>query len=368
MKTDQVRVNLGQRSYDVKIGSGIRLNIANNLAKIGNFSKVFVVTDMNVAKLHLEEFSYILNKSNIEHKNIILEAGEKTKDFANLQNLCDEILSHGIDRKTLLIAFGGGVIGDLCGFVASILLRGIDFVQVPTTLLSAVDSSVGGKTAINSKFGKNLIGSFYQPKLVLCDVDFLQTLSDRDFISGYAEVIKYGLIDDEDFFVFLEENIKKIKNKDPKILQELIVKSCDIKSKIVSQDETEQGSRALLNFGHTFGHIFETETNYSNELFHGEGVGIGMIMATVMSKNLGLIKEEDVLRIKKHLIAVGLFYSPKEVRKDWNVKNLLKHLYKDKKVKNNQLTFILLRRIGEAFIKNNVTEDIFLEVLEEFLI
>ena len=363
----QVRVNLDERSYNIEIGKNIVTNIANYLLEIGNFSKIFVITDQNVAKFHLEEFSAILDKANLKHQNIILEAGEKTKDFANLQNLCDKILAEKIDRKTLLIAFGGGVIGDLCGFVASILLRGIDFIQVPTTLLAAVDSSVGGKTAINSKFGKNLIGSFYQPKLVLCDLNFLNTLPDRDFISGYGEVIKYGLIDDGGFFSFLEQNIVKIKARNPEILQEIIVKSCNIKAKIVSQDETEKGARALLNFGHTFGHIFETETGYSDELFHGEGVGIGIAMAAVMSKNLGLIDNQDVFRIKKHLNEVGLFSSPKQLRKEWNVPNLLSHLYKDKKVQNSKLTFILLKNIGEAFIKNDVKETLFLEVLEEFL-
>jgi len=363
----QVRVNLGERSYNIEIGSNIRGHLANYLVEIGNFSKIFVITDENVAQFHLEEFSEILNKANLKHQTIILPAGEKTKDFTNLQNLCDRILSEKIDRKTLLIAFGGGVIGDLVGFVASILLRGIDFIQVPTTLLAAVDSSVGGKTAINSKFGKNLIGSFYQPKLVLCDLHFLHTLPDRDLMSGYAEVIKYGLIDDEGFFSFLEQNIGKIKARNTEILQQIIVKSCEVKAKIVGEDETEQGKRALLNFGHTFGHIFETETNYSDELYHGEAVGIGMVMAAVMSKNLGLINSQDVFRIKKHLREAGLFCSPKELRQDWDIESLLSHLYKDKKVKDGKLAFILLQNIGDAFIKQDVKEAAFLEVLNEFL-
>lgn len=367
MSSKIVKLELGDRSYEIAIGSNIRNNLAQYLNQIGDFSKIFIITDSNVARLHLDDVSQILDKSNIKHQNIILEAGEKTKDFSNLQNLCDKILSENIDRKTLLIALGGGVIGDLCGFVASILLRGVDFIQIPTTLLAAVDSSVGGKTAINSKFGKNLIGSFYQPKLVLCDLDFLQTLPDRDFISGYAEVIKYGLIDDEPFFKYLEDNISRIKAKDPEILKELIVKSCQTKAKIVSQDETEQGKRALLNFGHTFGHIFETQTAYSNELFHGEAVGIGMLMAAKMSHKLDLIKNEDVARIKKHLSDSGLFTSPKEVRKSWNKDELLSHLYKDKKVQNNKLTFILLNKIGNAFIQKDVQEELFLEILKDFI-
>ncbi len=367
MKETTLNVNLNQRSYDIIIGNNIRNNFANYLTKIGTFSKVIIITDENIAKLHLDEFSNILNQSNITHQNITLKAGEQTKDFANLQNLCDKILSERIDRGTLLIAFGGGVIGDLTGFVASILLRGINFIQVPTTLLAAVDSSVGGKTAINSKYGKNLIGSFYQPKLVFCDLDFLQTLPSRDFISGYGEVIKYGLIDNKNFFNYLIKNIEEIKKKNPEILKELIIKSCQIKAKIVSQDETEQGKRALLNFGHTFGHVFETQTGYTNELFHGEAVGIGMVMAAKMSSKLGLINEANVNEIQNHIEKSGLFSSPTQVRKTWNKKELLNHLYKDKKVKNNQLTFILLKNIGEAFIQNDVKEELFLEVLEEFL-
>ena len=362
-----VRVELDNRGYDIVIGKNVRSDLAKYLAKIGKFSKVFIVTDENIAALHLAEFSQILSGANIDHKNIILKAGEKTKDFANLQNLCDQILSEQIDRKALIIALGGGVIGDLCGFVASILLRGISFIQVPTTLLAAVDSSVGGKTAINSKFGKNLIGTFYQPKLVLCDLDFLQTLPNRDFLSGYAEVLKYGLINDLDFFNFLQENADKIKNRDPELIKKIIVKSCQAKAEIVGQDETEQGKRALLNFGHTFGHIFETETNYSSELMHGEAVGIGMIMAAFMSYQMGFITKEGVEKIRNHLREVGLFTSPNQVRKEWNIANLLSHLYKDKKVKNNQLTFILLKEIGEAFIQDNVEENTFLRVLNEFL-
>lgn len=367
MTSSKIKLDLGKRSYDIIIGENSSQKLPEYLQKIGNFSKIFIVSDNNVAKIHLESLQNILNKAQIRHHSIILEAGEKTKDFYYLQKLCDEILQENIDRKSLIIAFGGGVIGDLCGFAASILLRGIDFVQIPTTLLAAVDSSVGGKTAINSNYGKNLIGSFYQPKLVLCDLNFLQTLSDRDFISGYAEVVKYGLIDDLEFFEFLEKNIDEIKLRNPQILQEIIVKSCAAKAKIVSQDETEQDKRALLNFGHTFGHIFETETNYSDEIFHGEAVAIGMVMAAKMSLKMGLIDQNDVTRIENHIVKSGLRSSARLVRTNWNKQNLLQHLYKDKKVKNNQLTFILLSKIGQAFIKDNVAESLFLEVLEESL-
>ena len=207
MNQEIVKVKLQERSYDILIGDNIINNLAKNLQKIGNFSKVFIITDTNVAKFHLDQVSAILNKANIEHKNIIVDAGEKTKDFQNLHNICEKILSCQIDRDSLLIALGGGVIGDLCGFIASILLRGVNFIQIPTTLLAAVDSSVGGKTAINSKFGKNLIGSFYQPKMVLCDIGLLKTLPQRDFLSGYGEVIKYGFIDDAKFFDYVNENL-----------------------------------------------------------------------------------------------------------------------------------------------------------------
>ncbi|MSP33993.1 MAG: 3-dehydroquinate synthase, partial [Rickettsiales bacterium] len=299
---NEIALNLGEKSYKIRIGAG-EINYLPNFLQQKNYSKIFIITDENVARLHLAQLESILQGLNIT--TIKVASGEQSKSFASLEKTCEEILQQNVDRKSLIIAFGGGVVGDLAGFIASILLRGVDFIQVPTTLLACVDSSVGGKTAINSKSGKNLIGSFYQPKLVICDLNFLATLPQREFRAGYAEALKYGLIDDAEFFDFLDQNLDKIfvidqngsqknfvANKqnsqeilqktftgDQKILQKIITKSCEIKARIVSQDEKENGVRALLNFGHTFAHSFENELNYSNDLLHGEAVGIGMLMA-----------------------------------------------------------------------------------------
>lgn len=355
----KIHINLNQNSYDIFIGSNICHKISEFLEG-KNYSKIILITDRNLAKLHLEQFEHKVSKTNLLIKKIILDAGENSKNFTNLEKITEEALNLHIDRKSLIIAFGGGVIGDISGFSASILLRGIDFIQVPTTLLAMTDSSVGGKTAINSNCGKNLIGSFYQPKLVICDLDFLHSLPDRDFLSGYAEVVKYGLITDLKFFEFLEKNIDRIKARDAKILEEIVAKSCKIKANVVAQDEKEYGLRRILNFGHTFGHIFETETNYSGEILHGEAVAIGMVLAAKMSQDLGLLSKNDVERIKSHLKEANLPVSAYNVRKKWNEDSLTTHLYKDKKIKNNALTFILLKKIGQYLIK----EGLKIEVLD----
>jgi 3-dehydroquinate synthase len=360
---NKVSVSLAEKSYDILIGKNALENLSDFLAQ-KNYSKIFIITDENVAKLHLESLRSILQDPEI----IITKAGETTKSFEFLEKISEEILTKNIDRKSLIIAFGGGVIGDLSGFIASILLRGIDFIQVPTTLLAAVDSSVGGKTAINSKSGKNLIGSFYQPKLVICDLNFLETLGEREFRSGYAEIVKYGYIFDEKFLRFLEENQKKIFAKDEEVLTKIITRSCEIKAEIVGRDEKESGERALLNFGHTFGHTFETETNYSDEILHGEAVALGMVMATKMSQNFGNVSQSDFLRVKNHLENCGFVTDPKKIRKNWNQKNLVSHLYKDKKNEGKNLTFILLEKLGKGIIKKAVSLAEFEKVLKEFLI
>ncbi len=365
MKND-IRVNLNQRSYNIVIGPDSIENLTEFLDQ-RNYSKIFIITDTNVAKRHLSRLEEVLEKSKIATEIVATDAGEQTKSFQSLEQICEEILAKGIDRKSLIIAFGGGVIGDLSGFIASILLRGIDFIQIPTTLLAAVDSSVGGKTAINSKSGKNLVGSFYQPQLVICDLNFLKTLPAREIRSGYAEVVKYGLIQDRDFFIFLTENYQKIFDGDVEALTKIITKSCQSKAEIVSQDETENGCRALLNFGHTFGHIFETETNYSAEILHGEAVALGMLMAAKMSLNFGMIGENDFSKIKSHLEKCGFETNPKKIRTHWDQENLIRHLYKDKKNEGGNLTFILLEKIGSAVIKKSVALEDFKKVLAEFL-
>jgi shikimate kinase/3-dehydroquinate synthase len=360
-----VKVDLGNRGYNIVVGSGVVSELREYISKVNRYSKIVVITDQNVAKLHLEALNNQLKNLPVQLKNIVVEAGEKAKSFSNLQNVVEQILETGIDRNSLIIAFGGGVVGDLSGFVASILLRGIDFIQVPTTLLAAVDSSVGGKTAINSKFGKNLVGTFYQPKLVLCDLDFLKTLPIRDYISGYGEVVKYGLIKDKDFFSYLDSNLDKIKNRNLEVLQKIIVKSCQIKAEVVGLDEKENNLRAILNFGHTFGHIFETETNYSDKLFHGEAVAIGMVLAVKMSIHLGMLDAKILPLVVNHLKKVGLPTSPQNIQKFWNINNLTTHLYKDKKVENKNLTFVLLEELGKSVIKKNVSEQDFLNIIKQ---
>ncbi len=346
---NKVFVDLKERSYDILIAENALRNLPEFLAK-KKYSKIFVVSDENVASLYLPYLKEVLPGFEL----IKVKAGESAKSFSVLENVAEEILEKGIDRKSLLIAFGGGVVGDLTGFLASILLRGIDFVQVPTTLLSMVDSSVGGKTAINSKAGKNLVGTFYQPKLVICDLRFLLSLPTREIRAGYAEVVKYGLIFDEKFFEFLEKNFAEIFNFNMEILQKIVKRSCEIKAEIVASDEKENGLRALLNFGHTFGHVFETETNYSNEILHGEAVALGMTMACDMSQNLEMLSKEDALRVKKHFLNVGFVTEAKKIRINWNKENLVKHLFKDKKVDSGKLTFILLNGVGKAVIVRDV--------------
>jgi len=358
---NKIKLDLGERSYDILVGKNSIKYLADFLEK-NNYSKIFLLADENAIKHHGSSVDKVLG----DYQKIIIPSGEAVKSFHFLEKICEEILHKGIDRKSLIIAFGGGVVGDFAGFIASILLRGIDFVQIPTTLLSMVDSSVGGKVAINSKFGKNLIGSFYQPKLVICDLNFLSSLPSRQIKSGYGEIIKYGLIFDYDFFEYLEKNYQQIFNLDEDALKLAITRSCEIKAEIVGRDEKESNERALLNFGHTFGHVFEVETNYSGELFHGEAVALGIVMAAKMSFNLGMILENDFWRIKDHLDNCGFVTDYKMIRGNWNYDNLILHLYKDKKNEHRNLTFILLQEIGRAVIKKSVDLDEFKRVLLSF--
>ncbi len=361
---NNITVNLGDKSYQIIIGTG-EINYLAKFLAAKNYSKIIIITDKNVANLHLTKLVDSLSNSKIPTEFIITEPGESAKSFANLEKIAEEIISKEIDRKSLIIALGGGVIGDLSGFLASILLRGIDFIQIPTTLLAMVDSSIGGKTAINSRHGKNLIGSFYQPKLVICDLNFLLSLDSRQMKAGYAEIVKSALIKDKDFFEFLDRNLanKFLAKIDFEFLSIIISKSCQIKAEIVSMDETEQGSRMLLNFGHSFAHIFETETNYRDEILHGEAVSIGMVMAAKMSKNYQLITAEELNRIANHLKRAGLPTSSNQIRDNWNLENLSRHLYKDKKIENKSLTFILLKDLGNAIVKKSVPHSDFLRVI-----
>jgi len=378
--SQKISVDLGSRSYEILVG----INSINNLQHFlesKSYSKLVIISDKNVYQFHRTCLIKVLNQAfpeKIKEKLIEIEVlpGEGSKSFRVFEEISEKILQSKIDRKSLIIAFGGGVVGDLAGFIASTLLRGIDFIQIPTTLLAMVDSSVGGKTAINSSFGKNLIGSFYQPKLVICDLQFLQTLPKREFLAGYAEIIKYGIICDKDFFNFLSQNRQEIldhsKNRiendsTKKIIEQIIVRSCQIKAKIVGCDEKESAQRALLNFGHSFGHIFETETNYSDELLHGEAVALGMAMAVKMSQNLGLLAESFRQKIINELENCGFILNPKKIRQNWDKNRLTQHLFADKKTENGQLTFILLEEIGAARIAKNVSLAEFSKVLDSFI-
>lgn len=356
----KVHLNLGARSYDILIGRGLLETTGERLKNLGIARQVFVLTDRNVADYHLKTLKLSLEKAGIAHYEIILPPGEQTKSFENLQKILNEILKHKPERKSAIVALGGGVIGDLAGFAASILLRGVPFVQIPTTLLSMVDSSVGGKTGINTTHGKNLIGSFYQPKLVLADIGLLDTLPKREFLSGYAEVVKYGFINDRPFFDWLKTKEEVIRSarilvpEESESLIKMIKTSCEAKAAVVADDERESGARALLNLGHTLGHALELETGYSSELLHGEGVAIGMVLAFQLSAKLGLCHAKDVTEVEKHLAAVGLRTTPKQIQKPMEAKALLSHMAGDKKVKDGKLVFILAKAIGQAFIAENI--------------
>lgn len=352
---ETVRVALGDRSYDILVGADLLSNgagarsIAANLAR----PKTAIVTDKHVADRHLAGFETALADAGIEAKRIILEPGEKTKSFPYLESLVSDLLDFGIERSDTIIALGGGVIGDLTGFAASILRRGVAYIQAPTTLLAQVDSAVGGKTGINVPQGKNLVGSFHQPKLVVADVSTLATLERRQFLAGYAEVVKYALIDDAPFFDWLEAHGPALVAGDADLRRQAVVQCCKAKARIVAADEREAGQRALLNLGHTFGHALEAETGYSDALLHGEGVAIGMVLAFALSARMGLCPATDVERVKAHLDAVGLPSSPKPLG-PMTADALLAHMAQDKKMRGGRLTLILTKGIGRAFATSDV--------------
>ncbi len=350
-----VHVALGNRAYDILIGPGLIAHAGARLARLAPGASAFIVTDAHVAPLWLERLQASLDAAGIRHGQIVLPTGETTKDYTHFEELCEAALAAKMERGDFLIALGGGVIGDLTGFVAASLRRGMGFIQIPTTLLSQVDSSVGGKTGINSRHGKNLIGAFHQPSLVLADTASLATLPPREFAAGYAEVVKYGLIDRPDFFDWLEKHWEKVFARGPELGHAIAV-SCESKAAVVARDETEQGDRALLNLGHTFGHALEKLVGYdSARLVHGEGVAIGMACAFRYSSRAGLCPAQAAARVEAHLRAVGL---PTRIRdiQGWNAgaDDIVSAMSQDKKVKRGALTFILARDIGASFIAKNV--------------
>jgi 3-dehydroquinate synthase len=365
-------VDLGQRSYDILVGEGLLQQAGALIRPVLARPRCVLITDENVEKHWLETVEDSLDGVGIEYHSIVLEPGEQAKDYAHAEALTGQLLDARIERSTTLIALGGGVVGDLVGFCAAITLRGLDFVQIPTTLLAQVDSSVGGKTGINMPQGKNLIGAFHQPRLVLADIGALGTLTDRDLRAGYAEVAKYGLINDADFFAWLESNGPRVigaaDSADMQARRHAVLTSCRAKAAIVAADETEQGVRALLNLGHTFGHALEAKTGYGNSLSHGESVAIGMAMAFDLSVRMGLCAGEDRDRVKNHLAACGLPVGLDAIRDaGWSSAELIDLMGQDKKVSGGKLTFILTRGIGQSFITDDVDPADLTAVLDDYL-
>ena len=353
-----VRVPLGSRAYDVLIGPGLLAEAGQVIASRLGAPKCGIVTDENVARFHLPALEAALRQAGLHAGSIVLKPGEATKSFSELEPLCERLLELGLERGDLVVAFGGGVIGDLAGFAAAILRRGVRFVQIPTTLLAQVDSSVGGKTGIDTPQGKNLIGAFHQPSLVIADTDALRTLPAREMRAGYAEVAKYGLLGDAAFFAWLEQHWQSVFAFDAGALTRAIETSVTAKAGIVGRDETEQGERALLNLGHTFGHAFEAWCGYSDRLLHGEAIAIGMSMAFRFSEALGHCPPDAAKRVEVHFQAIGL---PTRISgipgQKPDVAALMRLMGQDKKVRRGKLTFILARGIGEAFIANDVPPD-----------
>jgi 3-dehydroquinate synthase len=363
---ETVAVSLGARSYDIEIGEGLLANAGALLRRHLHRPFTAIVTDRNVAERHLATLVQSLEKSGIDCRAVVLEPGEATKSFAGLQKACEGLLEAGVERKDTIIALGGGVIGDLAGFAASILRRGVKFIQIPTTLLAQVDSSVGGKTGINSPFGKNLIGSFHQPQHVLADLSLLKTLPQRQLAAGYAEVVKYGLLGDAKFFHWLEEDVDALMRCDIDALAHAVTVSCNAKAAIVTEDETETGVRALLNFGHTFAHALEAATGYSDILLHGEAVSIGMVQAFAFSEMLGHCHKGTVDRVAMHLAHAGLPTRTRDIKaKLPPPAKLLEIMRQDKKASLGKLTFILVRGIGEAFIARDVRDEDVIRFLEQ---
>ncbi|MDH5592636.1 MAG: 3-dehydroquinate synthase [Gammaproteobacteria bacterium] len=357
MKT--LQVSLGERSYPIYIGDNL-LSQAELLTRHIKGEEVLVVTNTTIAPYYLQKVLDLLPDYRCE--SVILPDGEQFKNLEVLNQIFDKLIAQHYSRQVTLIALGGGVIGDMTGFAAACYQRGVPFIQIPTTLLSQVDSSVGGKTAVNHALGKNMIGAFYQPQCVIADTDTLNTLEDRQLSSGLAEVIKYGLINDPEFFDWLEKNMSGLRAREPVLLAEAIERSCQDKVDVVASDELEHGVRALLNLGHTFGHAIETGMGYGNWL-HGEAIAVGMIMAAELSQRMSWIDTDTVERIKKILVAAGL---PITTPSDMTSEQFMSLMAVDKKVQNGLIRLVLLKGIGEAVITDDYDNDKLAETLEFF--
>ncbi|RAK65514.1 3-dehydroquinate synthase [Phenylobacterium kunshanense] len=350
-----IPVGLGSRAYDVVVGDGLLDTAGRFIAPFLKRGRTAVVSDETVWALHGERLTAALASAGVTALPVIVPPGEQTKSFEGLADVSDRLLALELDRGDLVTAFGGGVVGDLAGFAAAIYKRGIDFVQIPTTLLAQVDSSVGGKTAIDTPRGKNLVGAFHQPRLVLADLGVLATLPDREMRAGYAEVIKYGLLGDLRFFEWLEANAAAVLAREPEALAQAVARSVEMKAEIVAEDEREQGRRALLNLGHTFGHALEAETGYGSALLHGEAVGAGMALALRFSARQGLVSGQDAERGVRAVAAGGLPTRLDEVPgHPFDAARLVAHMAQDKKAEAGRLTFILMRALGDAFTAKDV--------------
>lgn len=365
---EKVHVALADRSYDIVIGDQLLSNAAKWVGPHLARSRVWIVTDKTVAGLHLPALEQAFGDGGIVSSSLVLPVGESTKSWTNLESVVEWFIAEKVERDDVVVAFGGGVIGDLVGFAASIVRRGVSFIQIPTSLLAQVDSSVGGKTGINSPLGKNLVGAFHQPSLVLADVGLLGTLSQRDFIAGYGEVAKYGLLGDEAFFEWLETNGPALRDGDNAARIYAIKRSCEMKAEIVAKDEKERGDRALLNLGHTFGHALEAATGYSDRLLHGEGVSIGCALAFEASQRLGLCAQEAPSRVRAHFTEMGMKVDLAEIPGDLpDADGLVALMAQDKKVRSGEIVFILANGIGNAFVANSVDLTVIRSVLVEAL-
>lgn len=355
---ETLTVALGERSYPIHIGAGLLARVDLITSRLPQ-KKVAVVTNRTVAPLYLSPLQQSLQEAGVEVFTVTLPDGERFKNWETLNEIFDALLQKRCERSTTLLALGGGVIGDLAGFAAAVYQRGVPFIQLPTTLLAQVDSSVGGKTAINHPLGKNMVGAFHQPSAVIADTDTLSTLPPRELAAGLAEIIKYGLIRDRAFFDWLEGNVHRLAGREPEALVYAIEHSCAIKAEIVALDEREEGQRALLNYGHTFGHAIETGLGFGSWL-HGEAVAAGMVLAARVAQRLGLISSDDLARTTRLLSAAGLPISAPE----FGLERYLELMGHDKKVRHGRNRFILLRRIGEAFVSDDVSRSALADVLQ----
>ena len=381
--TETIHVDLGARSYDVHVGAGLIAKAGELIAPFAPTKRVFVVTDRNVSKQHRPALASSLDAAGLANWTVTLAPGERSKSFEGLELLCRHLLQAGINRRDLVVAFGGGVIGDLAGLAAGLVKRGVDFVQMPTTLLAQVDSSVGGKTAIDTPEGKNLVGLVNQPRLVIADTEVLTTLPMRERRAGYAEIVKVGLIGDADFFAWCETAVEhilpppprgKIKKEAPvtifdafeaAALSTAVKRAIEFKARIVEADETEQGPRALLNLGHTFAHALEGCAGYNGELLHGEAVAAGMRLAFTLSAALGICSEADDARVRAHLENAGFVTDLRErPGGPYDPEKLMALMAADKKAEAGRLTFILARGIGRAFIEKDAPADVVRELLD----